>query len=78
MRVKAFPFTDAVREFLEKHERVFVVEQNRDAQLRALLMHDIGADQNKLVPMLHYDGMPINAGFIVDSVQAEIAKGRAA
>jgi len=77
-RVKAFPFTDAVRDFISNHEVVYVVEQNRDAQLRTLLINDIDADQNKLVPLLHYNGMPINAGFVVDSVLAEIANGRAA
>ncbi|MGB5489569.1 MAG: 2-oxoacid:acceptor oxidoreductase subunit alpha [Woeseiaceae bacterium] len=77
-RVKAFPFTDAVRDFIEQHEVVYVVEQNRDAQLRMLLINDIDADQRKLVSLLHYDGMPINAGFVVDKVLEEIAKGRAA
>jgi 2-oxoglutarate ferredoxin oxidoreductase subunit alpha len=76
--VKAFPFTDAVRDFIDQHDIVYVVEQNRDAQLRTLLINDVDADQNKLVPMLHYNGMPINAGFIVDKVRDEIAKGRAA
>jgi 2-oxoglutarate ferredoxin oxidoreductase subunit alpha len=46
--------------------------------LRTLLINDIEADQRKLVPLLHYDGMPINAGFVVDGVLEEIAKGRAA
>ncbi len=77
-RVKAFPFTDAVRDFIEKHDIVYVVEQNRDAQFRTLLINDIAADQNKLIPLLHYDGMPINAGFVVARVLEEIAKGRAA
>ena len=77
-RVKAFPFTDAVRDFIDKHEVVYVVEQNRDAQLRTLLINDIEADQNKLVSLLHYNGMPINSGFVVDKVLDEIAKGRAA
>ncbi len=77
-RVKAFPFTNAVRDFIEQHEVVYVVEQNRDAQLRTLLINDIDADQKKLVSLLHYNGMPINAGFVVDNVLEEIAKGRAA
>jgi 2-oxoglutarate ferredoxin oxidoreductase subunit alpha len=77
-RVKAFPFTDSVREFIDKHEVVYVVEQNRDAQLRTLLIDDIDADQDKLVSLLHYNGMPINAGFVVDGVLEEIKKGRAA
>ncbi len=77
-RVKAFPFTDAVREFIDKHDVVYVVEQNRDAQLRTLLINDIDADQDKLVPLLHYNGMPLHTGFVVDKIQEEIAKGRAA
>lgn len=77
-RVKAFPFTAAVRDFIEQHEVVYVVEQNRDAQLRTLLINDIDADPRKLVPLLHYNGMPINAGFVVEKVLEEIAKGRAA
>jgi len=77
-RIKAYPFTDAVRDFIDKHDVVYVVEQNRDAQLRTLLINDIDANQNKLVSLLHYNGMPINAGFVVEKVLEEIAKGRAA
>ena len=77
-RVKAFPFTDAVRDFIDKHERIYVVEQNRDAQLRTLLMLDIDADPKKLVSMLHYNGLPISADFVVDRVLEETAKGEAA
>jgi 2-oxoglutarate ferredoxin oxidoreductase subunit alpha len=77
-RVRAFPFGEAVRDFIEQHDVVYVVEQNRDAQLRSLMLLDIDADPKKLVPLLHYDGMPLNAGFVVDKVLEEIAKGRAA
>jgi 2-oxoglutarate ferredoxin oxidoreductase subunit alpha len=77
-RVKAFPFTDAVRDFIDKHERIYVVEQNRDAQLRTLLMLDIDADPKKLVSMLHYNGLPISADFVIDRVLEETAKGEAA
>jgi 2-oxoglutarate ferredoxin oxidoreductase subunit alpha len=77
-RVKAFPFSDAVKDFIDRHERIYVVEQNRDAQLRSLLMLDIEADARKLVPVLHYDGMPLAANFIVQKVQEDLAKGRAA
>ena len=76
--MKAFPFTDAVRDFIDKHERIYVVEQNRDAQLRTLLMLDIDADPKKLVSMLHYNGLPISADFVVDRVLEETAKGEAA
>jgi len=77
-RVRAFPFSEAVQEFIEQHEVVYVVEQNRDAQLRSLMLLDIGAEPSKLVSLLHYNGMPLNAGFVVDKVLEEVAKGRAA
>ena len=77
-RVRAFPFSDAVREFIDQHEVVYVVEQNRDAQLRTLLMLDVDADPTKLVPLLHYNGIPLNAGFVVKRVLEERAKGQAA
>ena len=77
-RVKAFPFSESVREFVNKHEVVYVVEQNRDAQLRALLILELDLRPDKLVSLLHYNGMPMNAGFVVERVLEEIAKGRAA
>ena len=77
-RVKAFPFSEAVKEFIDKHETIYVVEQNRDAQLRSLLILDAEIDPEKLVSMLHYNGMPINADFVVERVLEELAKGRAA
>ena len=77
-RVRAFPFSESVKDFIEKHEVVYVVEQNRDAQLKTLLILDSGADPAKLVSLLHYNGVPLNAGFVVERVCEEIAKGRAA
>ena len=77
-RPRAFPCSDAVKDFIDKHEVVYVVEQNRDAQLRSLLMLDSNADPAKLVSLLHYNGLPLNAGFVVKKVIEEIAKGRAA
>jgi len=77
-RVKAFPFTKSVIDFIDKHERIYVVEQNRDAQLRSLLMLDANSDDEKLISMLHYDGMPINASFVIGRILEEMAKGRAA
>ena len=77
-RIRSFPFSDEIGDFIEKHDIVYVVEQNRDAQLRTLLINDIEADQSKLVPLLHYNGMPIHPGFVVSGVLEEIAKGRAA
>jgi 2-oxoglutarate ferredoxin oxidoreductase subunit alpha len=77
-RVKAFPFNDDVKTFIDKHEQIYVVEQNRDGQLRSLLILDMDADPKKLVSILHYDGMPINAEFVIDKVEEEITKGCAA
>jgi len=70
IRVRAFPFADAIAEFIAEHDRVFVVEQNRDAQLRALLINECGIDPAKLVSVLHYDGNPMTARF----VEREIAE----
>jgi len=77
-RAKAFPFSNSVREFIERHELVYVVEQNRDAQLRSLLMLDSNADPGKLVSILHYDGLPLDAEFVVNRVLEEQSRGRAA
>jgi 2-oxoglutarate ferredoxin oxidoreductase subunit alpha len=77
-RVRAFPFSDSVREFIEQHELVYVIEQNRDAQLRTLLILDCDADPSKLVSLLHYNGMPLGAGFVVRKVLKEQSQGRTA
>jgi len=68
LRVRAFPFSAAVDEFIAAHDTVFVVEQNRDAQLRTLLMTEQGIDPARLVAVLHYDGTPITARFIIDAI----------
>jgi 2-oxoglutarate ferredoxin oxidoreductase subunit alpha len=64
MRIRAFPFHQDVADFIAAHERVFVVEQNRDAQLRTLLVNEEQIDPARLVPVLHFDGTPITARFI--------------
>jgi 2-oxoglutarate ferredoxin oxidoreductase subunit alpha len=64
MRIRAFPFHDDVMEFIARHDRVFIVEQNRDAQLRTLVMNEGGIAPARLIPVLHYDGTPITARFI--------------
>jgi 2-oxoglutarate ferredoxin oxidoreductase subunit alpha len=73
LRIRAFPFPDSVADFIASHERVFVVEQNRDAQLRSMLVNEFGIDPARLVPVLHYDGTPITARFIVGAVRAGMA-----
>jgi 2-oxoglutarate/2-oxoacid ferredoxin oxidoreductase subunit alpha len=72
MRVRAFPFGEEVEKFLAAHDVLFVVEQNRDAQLRALLTLETAVDKAKLRSLLHYSGLPISSAFIVEGVLAEL------
>jgi 2-oxoglutarate/2-oxoacid ferredoxin oxidoreductase subunit alpha len=72
LRLRAFPFPDSVREFIDGHESVFVVEQNRDGQLRTLLINEFGIDPARLIAVLHYDGTPITARFIGDAIAARV------
>jgi 2-oxoglutarate/2-oxoacid ferredoxin oxidoreductase subunit alpha len=73
MRLRAFPFHDEVAAFLARYEKVFVVEQNRDAQMRLLLANECNVDPAKLVPILHYDGTPITARFIIREIAGRLA-----
>jgi 2-oxoglutarate/2-oxoacid ferredoxin oxidoreductase subunit alpha len=68
LRVRAFPFHQDVAEFIVEHDFVFLVEQNRDAQLRSLIVNECGIDPVRLVPILHYDGTPITARFIASAI----------
>jgi len=72
LRIRAFPFPESVAAFIAGHDKVFVVEQNRDAQLRTLLVNELGVDPARLVPILHYDGTPITARFIVEAIGARL------
>ena len=67
-RIRAFPFSAEVETFIDEHEIVFVVEQNRDAQLRTLIVNETGRPIAKLQPVLHYDGTPITARFIAREI----------
>ena len=78
MRVKAFPFNSDVQQFLDRHDRVYVVEQNRDAQLRSLLLLELDVDADKLIPVLHYNGMPITADAVLEIINEDLAQGVAA
>jgi len=78
MRVRAFPFSEDVEKFLAAHELLFVVEQNRDAQLRQLLTLETAVDKAKLRSLLHYSGLPISSHFIVEGVLAELQPGERA
>lgn len=64
LRIRAFPFNNTVADFLATHERVFVIEQNRDGQMRSLLINELDVDPKTLVSVLNFDGMPITANNI--------------
>ena len=68
LRLCAFPFPASVKQFIAEHERVFVVEQNRDAQLRSLLVNELEINPAKLQKVLHFDGTPITARFITQAI----------
>ncbi|HSV57485.1 MAG TPA: 2-oxoacid:acceptor oxidoreductase subunit alpha, partial [Variovorax sp.] len=68
LRLRAFPFADSVAEFIAAHERVFVVEQNRDAQMRSLLVNELEVSPRQLIKVLHFDGTPITARFITRAI----------
>jgi 2-oxoglutarate ferredoxin oxidoreductase subunit alpha len=73
LRLRAFPFSDAVEEFIAGHETVFVIEQNRDGQMRRLLINEIDVPANeKLVPVLNYDGLPITARQIAGVIRGTL------
>ncbi len=72
LRLRAFPFADSVRAFIDAHELVFVVEQNRDAQLRTLLVSELEVDPARLRCVLHYDGTPITARFIAEAIADQV------
>jgi 2-oxoglutarate ferredoxin oxidoreductase subunit alpha len=74
MRVRGFPFGDEVRRFLEAHEVTFVVEQNRDAQLRSLLMLETGVHVEKLESVRYYGGFPMSAHHIIAGVKSRLER----
>jgi 2-oxoglutarate ferredoxin oxidoreductase subunit alpha len=78
LRIKAFPFARDVASFCAMHERVFVVEQNRDAQMRSLLMTEADVPGAKLIPALNYDGMPLTAAFVRGAVLKRLQPAKAA
>jgi 2-oxoglutarate ferredoxin oxidoreductase subunit alpha len=72
LRLRAFPFSEAVGDFIDNHEQVFVIEQNRDAQMRTLLMTELNVEAARLMPVLHYDGTPITARFIAREIAERV------
>ncbi len=77
LRVRAFPFGDEVYDFITTHDEICVVEQNRDAQLRTLLMVEGGINPARLTSILHYDGTPITARFLSDAIGKRLEARRA-
>jgi 2-oxoglutarate ferredoxin oxidoreductase subunit alpha len=78
LRIRAFPFGEEVGDFLKGHKTVFVVEQNRDAQMKSLLLLEAGAAGERLVSILHYDGMPIPSECVIQGVATHLEKEAAA
>jgi 2-oxoglutarate ferredoxin oxidoreductase subunit alpha len=74
MRLCAFPFPDSVSKFIAEHDKVFVAEQNRDGQMRTMLINELEVNPAKLIRVLHYDGTPITARFIIRSIHDSVAK----
>ncbi|MES2687978.1 MAG: 2-oxoacid:acceptor oxidoreductase subunit alpha [Pseudomonadota bacterium] len=72
LRLRAFPFPPSVAEFIAAHDKVFVVEQNRDAQMHSLLVNELDVDPARLVRVLHFDGTPITARFITQAIRQQV------
>jgi len=78
LRLRAFPFGPEVVDFLQAHETVFVVEQNRDAQMKSLLRLELGEAAGRLISILHYNGMPIPSECVVEGIVSQVGKEAAA
>jgi 2-oxoglutarate ferredoxin oxidoreductase subunit alpha len=74
LRVRGFPFNEAVRDFVQAHDRCFVVEQNRDGQLRTLLLAETGVGGERLVSIVEYGGLPLTAEFVAEQIVARLAE----
>ncbi len=68
LRLRAVPFTEELKKFVDEHERIYVVEQNRDAQMRDLIRLEMPAEATKLRSVRHFDGLPIDARFISQAI----------
>ncbi|HQZ97213.1 MAG TPA: 2-oxoacid:acceptor oxidoreductase subunit alpha, partial [Pyrinomonadaceae bacterium] len=72
MRPRAFPFSKSFRQFVAAHHRIYVIEQNRDAQFRSLMMIELGVDASRLVSVLNYDGTPVTADYIYRKIKENL------
>jgi 2-oxoglutarate ferredoxin oxidoreductase subunit alpha len=77
MRIRGFPFHHSVEEFLYAHDLCFIVEQNRDAQLRSLLTLETCVPKNRLRSILAYGGFPLSARDVVDRIMTQLEADRA-
>jgi 2-oxoglutarate ferredoxin oxidoreductase subunit alpha len=77
LRIRAFPMTHEVADFISGHDQIFVVEQNRDAQMRTLISTDLGVATDRWTPILHYNGMPTSARFIYRAIAARLREAAA-
>jgi 2-oxoglutarate ferredoxin oxidoreductase subunit alpha len=78
LRIRAIPFSAEVEDFLRSHDTIFVVEQNRDAQMKSLLMMEANDIADRLVSILHYNGLPIPSKCVVEGVTDHVSKEAAA
>ena len=78
LRVRAFPFGADVQAFLDNHERIFVVEQNRDAQLRSLLSLEMNVAKERLISILHYSGVPMDCPSVYTAIYDQVKQSAAA
>ncbi len=79
LRLRAYPFNQDVHDFIKNHDRVYVVEQNRDAQMFQLIKLDIAADQvTRLRSVVHYNGLPIDARSVTDAIVSQEASSQEA
>jgi 2-oxoglutarate ferredoxin oxidoreductase subunit alpha len=73
LRIRAFPFADEILDFVQSHSKVFLIEQNRDAQMKSLLVNEAHINPVSLISILHYDGTPITARFITREISEVVA-----
>ena len=78
LRVLAFPFHDDVLDFIESHKRIFIVEQNRDAQFKTLLVNELEIDPKRLESILHFNGDPISARLITEVISQKLVSNSSA
>jgi 2-oxoglutarate ferredoxin oxidoreductase subunit alpha len=72
MRIRSFPFNQDVDDFINAHKKVFLIEQNRDAQMKSILVNELQVNPKNIISVLNYDGMPITADHIVETIKSKI------